>query len=439
METRSEKVARVISEIKATLHDYFKELPSESRYKVPLISRLYDEEEVVEVIESLLHPERLTLNAGGDLKTIRFENIWSEFIGVKNGIMVNSGSSANLITYYVLSNPSFRERLYPGDEVITTALTWGTSVTPLFALGLKPVFVDVNPESYTIDVTKIEEAITPRTRAIMPVHLLGFSADMDEIMRLAKKYNLLVIEDCCEAHGAEWNGSKVGSFGHFSTFSFYLSHHITTIEGGMILTNNDSYAELARIIRSQGVMRNVKNPEYKAAIQTLYPDIDPRFLFANTGYNFRPTEMESSFGIVQWKRFDAFLKIRELNANFLTEKLSQYNEFIQLPKKPQHSKAAWFSYPILVKKSAPFSKEELVQFLEEKGIETRPVMSGNFTKHPVAKLYDFRISKNMAYTDAIHEQAFLIGTHAGIGEAEREYIAACFNDFFEFIKKRYNL
>ncbi len=257
---------QVVKEIEKLAASYFENHPGFSRYKVPLMSRLYDEQEIAEVVETLLSPERLTLNAAGNLKTEIFENKWADFIGTKNGIMVNSGSSANLIAFYILSNPTIGNRLKSGDEVITTALTYGTSVTPLYALGLKPIFIDANLEDYTMDVNSIEAAITSKTKAIMPVHLLGFPCDMEKIMQIAKKYNLFVIEDCCEAHGAEWSGKKVGSFGDISTFSFYLSHHITTVEGGMIMTDDDSYAELARIIRSQGVMRNVKSQAYKSQI-----------------------------------------------------------------------------------------------------------------------------------------------------------------------------
>ena len=422
---------KLLEEIRNLLKNYFKELPGNSRYKVPLMSRLYDENEVIEVIETLMHPERLTLNASGDLKTYRFEDKWANFIGTKNGIMVNSGSSANLVAFYVLTNPSIENKINFGDEVITTALTWGTSVTPLYALGLKPIFVDANLEDYSIDTKKIEAAITPKTKAILAVHLLGFPCNMDEIMRIAKKHNLFVIEDCCESHGAEWNGKKVGSFGDISTFSFYISHHITTIEGGMVMTNNDDYAELARIIRSQGVMRNVKSQKYKAEINSRYPEIDPRFLFANTGYNFRPTEMEGSFGIVQLQRFDEFFRKREINASFFTTELDKYSKYLSLPKVRSDSRAAWFSYPIFVKKTAPFRKEELVDFLESKGIETRPIMAGNFTRQPAAYLYDFSISGGLVNTEQIHSNAFLIGTHAGIGEEERSYVASAFNEFFK--------
>lgn len=422
----------VVKEVKKIIGNYFRELDvikSNLRYKVPLMSRLYDENEVAEVIDTLLTPGRLTLNASGELKIEKFEYLWANLIGIKNGVMVNSGSSANLVSMYVLTNPTIKNQLKPGDEVIIPAVNWSTSVTPLYAAGLKPVFVDVNLDDYCMDVSQIEAAISPKTKAIMVVHLLGFPVEMDSVMEIARRNNLYVIEDSCESPGAEWNGSKVGSFGDISTFSFYLSHHITTLEGGMVMTNNDDFAELARIIRSQGVMRNVKSPEYKNKINSKFPEIDPRFLFANTGFNFRPTEMEGAFGMVQFKRFDEYLKARILNAAFFTENLNKYSNFMNLPVLKKGSKCSWFFYPVLIKDSAPFSANEITSFLERKGIETRPIMSGDYTKHPVAKLYDHRIVGKLENTKLIHRNGFCIGVYAGIKDEERNYVISCFEEF----------
>lgn len=423
----------VVNEVKRIVGEYFKEFESSkknSKYKVPLMSRLYDEEEIAEVVDTLLNPDKLTLNASGDLKIEKFENLWANFIGTKNGIMVNSGSSANLVSFLVLTNPLIKNRLRPGDEVITPALTYNATVTPLHATHLKPVFVDVNLEDYSMKTEQLKEALTDKTKAIMIVHLLGFPVNMTEVMEFAKENNLYVIEDCCEAHGAEWNGAKVGSFGDMSTLSFYLSHHITTIEGGMIMTNNDELAELARIIRSQGVMRNVKSQEYKNKINSQYPNIDPRFLFANTGYNFRPTEMEGAIGLIQSKRFHDFAKARNNIAEFYTKKLSKYSNFIRLPIVKENSKAAWFAYPIMVKQNAPFKTQELTSFLEKNSIETRPIMSGDYTAHPVNKLYEHKIIGDIPNTKYIHKNAFFIGVHAGIGEEEKNHVASCFEEFF---------
>ena len=422
---------QVVNEIKALAAKYFSEYNFKTKYKVPLMSRSYNEEEIAEVVDTLLTPEKVTLNASGELKTEKFENLWANFIGVKNGVMVNSGSSANLVAIYALTNPTINNRLIVGDEVILPALNWSTCVSPLYAAGLKPVFVDVNSNEYGVDVNQVRDAIGPKTKAIMAVHLLGFPVDMDSIMTIAKENNLFVIEDCCEAHGAEYKGSKVGSFGDISTFSFYLSHHITTIEGGMIMSNNDNLSDLIRIIRSQGVMRNVKNIDYKNKINSKYPDIDSRFLFVNTGYNFRPTEMEGAFGLVQFNRFESYFKLREKNAEFFTRKLNKFSEFIQLPIITDNSRPAWFAYPIMLKENSPFTAKELVSFLEEKGIETRPIMSGDYTRHPVANIYDNRIFGDLKNTKFIHDNAFFIGVHPGLRDEEKNYTISCFEEFFE--------
>ncbi|MDP3999606.1 MAG: aminotransferase class I/II-fold pyridoxal phosphate-dependent enzyme [bacterium] len=387
-----------------------------NRKIMPLMSRLYDESEIAEVVDTLLTPDKLTLNARGPLKIERFENLWSGYIGVKNGIMVNSGSSANLVAFYILTNPAIKNRLKPGDEVIVPALNWATSITPLYALGLKPVFVDVNLENYCMDPVALRKAISPRTKAILVIHLLGFPAEMTEIMKIAREHRLYVIEDCCESHGAEYRGKKVGSFGDISTFSFYLSHHITTLEGGMLMTNNNEFAELARIMRSQGVMRNVKNQRYKKAIERKYSNIDPRYLFVNTGYNFRPTEMEGAFGLVQFKRFRRYLKMREVNARRLNEIFKPYGRYFYFLPALHNKKCSWFVYPILLRKNTAFTRKDLVDFLEKHGVETRQVMSGNYLKQPVARMFRHRVAGKLANTKYIDQYSFLIGVHAGITE-----------------------
>jgi CDP-6-deoxy-D-xylo-4-hexulose-3-dehydrase len=426
--------AKVVQQARRLAAAYFKaremDPASKSRYRVPLMSRLYDEAEVAEVLDTLLTPERITLNASGPLKIEKFEDLWSRYIGVKNGIMVNSGSSANLVAFYVLTNPSVKSPLKPGDEVVTSALTWATSISPLYATGLAPVLVDATQDTYGMDLDQVEKAITPKTRAILVVHLLGFPADMGRIREIASEHDLRVVEDCCEAHGAEWKGAKVGSFSDLSTFSFYLSHHITTIEGGMVNTRDDDLAELARIIRSQGVMRNVKNQAYKDRVNSTAPEVDPRFLFANTGYNFRPTEMEGAFGLVQMKKFDRYFKAREKNAEFFTKHLSSFSDFIQVPPVKKGTKPAWFAYPVLLNGSANIDVNELKSFLEQQGIETRPIMGGDYTRHPVARLFNPRVVGGIPNTRFIHKNGFFIGVHAGIGVKEREHVVRCFEEFF---------
>ncbi|OGY90815.1 MAG: hypothetical protein A3H70_03730 [Candidatus Komeilibacteria bacterium RIFCSPLOWO2_02_FULL_48_11] len=427
----------VVAEVKEIIKGYFDEQDkleaASSKYKVPLTSRLYNEDEVAEVVETLLSPERLTLNsASSDLKIEKFEEQFSGFIGVKNGIMMNSGSSADLAAFFVLTNPTIKNRLLPGDEVIVPAVNWNTSIAPLYALGLRPVFVDVDLKNYGMNIDQVRLAISPKTKAIMVIHLVGFPVDMDSIMAIAREHNLFVIEDTCESPGAEWNGKKVGSFGDMSTHSFYLSHHITTIEGGMLMTNNDEFAELARIIRSQGIMRNVKSQAYKDNFNSKYPDIDPLFLFTNVGYNFRPTEMEGAFGIMQFRKFGDYLNTRINNAMDLNSRLAKFSEYLILPVNDDNRvKCSWFFYPLMLKENVKFTVKDVTSFLEKNGIETRPVMSGDFTRHPVFSLFEHRIVGDLKNTKLIHKNGFFIGIHAGIGDKERDCVVSCFEEFFK--------
>ena len=420
---------KILEEIERLLKKYFEEEKYESSSKVPLMTPSYGHEEVIQVIDSLLK-RNLTLNLSSDNKIGKFEDLWASYIGMKNGIMLNSGSSANLIALSVLSNPSVKNPIQKGDEIITPAVTWSTTVAPMFCIGAVPRFVDVNLSDFSIDADQIESAINEKTKAIMIVHVLGFPCNMDKIVKIAKKRSLYLIEDCCESHGAEFNGKKVGSFGDFSTFSFFWSHHLTSIEGGMALTNNDDYAELARIMRSQGVMRNVKDKSRQTALAEQYPDIDPKYLFANLGYNLRPSELQGGFGLVQFNKFPSFLTARKKTEEFLNKNLNKYSDYL-MPHYPQENgKSSWFAYPIAVKENDKFTASQLKNFLVSKGIECRPIISGNYTKHPVAKLFKYQVHGNLKNADYIHKNGFYFGNHPGIGKEQQEYIVKCFDEFF---------
>ena len=391
--------------------------------KIPLNIPSYSWEETYEAIESILS----TWVTMGE-KVQKFEEMFADYVGVENAVMVNSGSSANLLALSVLTNPVTKNRIQKGEEIITPAITWSTTVFPIINVGAVPVLVDAELETYTVDMSEVEKAITDKTRAIMPVHLLGNPCDMKRIMEIAEEHNLFVIEDCCEAHGAEFNGEKVGSIGDISTFSFFFSHHISTIEGGMILTNGEEYAELAKSLRAHGWIRELRNKE---KIKAKYPEIDERFLFINLGYNVRPTEIQGAFGIHQIKKLDKFIEIRRNNARYWTEKLNEYSDYILLPEEKSGTKHVWFGYPITVKPTAPFTRKDFVNFLEQKGIETRPIMAGNIPEQPAMKLFEHHIIGNLNNSKIIMRNSFFFGNHHGIGKAEREYIADCISEFIE--------
>ncbi len=413
----------------SNLKKHFLELEKQPKFipgksKIPLAIPPYGWEEVSEAIDSLLKMET-TMSK----KVMKFEKLFAKYIGVKHAIMVNSGSSANLIALSILSNSFLgKEKISNNDEIITPAVTWATTVFPITNIGAKPVFVDVVKEDYTIDPDKIEDAITKKTKAIFLVHLLGNPCNMTKIKKIAKKYDLFVIEDTCEAHGAEFNKKKVGSFGNLATFSFFASHHITTMEGGMIVTNNSQLYEIGKTLRSFGWSRVLKN---KISFEKQFPKIDPRYLFVNTGYNLRPTELQGAFGIHQIKKLDRLVKIRRNNAKFWNKELIKYSNFLLLPKFNEISKHSFLFYPITVVKNKFFTKSDLVDNLERNGIETRPVMVGNFIRQPVAKLIDFKISGTLKNSDYIMNNSFVIGNHSGITIIQRKFISDTIKKFID--------
>lgn len=392
------------------------------KHKIPLSVPTFDYQEICEALDSMLST-KLTMGE----KVKKFEKAFAKYVGEKHAIMVNSGSSANLITFSILASPHLK-KIQPGDEVITTAIPWSTTVFPILQVGAIPVFVDVELENFNLNVKQIEDAITPKTKAIMPVHLLGNPADMEAIMEIAGRHNLNVIEDACEAHGAKFSGKKVGSFGDLSTFSFFFSHHISTIEGGMVLTNDELYADFARSIRAHGWIRELKS---KDDIAQKYPYIDERFLFFTAGYNLRPTEIQGAFGIHQLKKLEKFIQIRRRNARHWTRALKKYSDCLLVHNERKNARHVWLGYPILVKPTAPFNKSELTHFLELKGIETRPVMAGNMIEHPVMEYYPYRKINDLPVAHLVMKNAFYIGNHQEVGREERNFVLECIKEFVE--------
>ena len=392
---------------------------------VPLSAPSYDWEEVFETLDSLLSTH-VTMGQ----KVLQFEEMFAEYLGVKHAIMVNSGSSANLIAFSILTNPVLDRRIMPGDEVVVPAVTWSTSVFPIVQVGAKPVLVDVTLDDYNIDIDALEDALSEKARAIMPVHLLGSPCKMDKIMDIAARNNLYVIEDACEAHGAEYHGRKVGSFGDMGTFSFYFSHHISTIEGGMVVTNNDQFAEIAKTLRAHGWIRELSGRD---EIASHYPSIDPRFLFVNLGFNLRPTEIQGAFGIHQIKKLESFIQIRRENAQYWSDRLSKYTNVLHLPagEEPVGARRVWFGYPVTVRPEAPFTRKEFMEFLEAKGIATRPITAGNLEEQPALSLIDHRVHGELPIARMIMWQSLFWGNHPHIGEKERTYVADCVEEFLK--------
>ena len=393
-----------------------------TKFQIPLAVPSYNHEEVIDALDSMLST-RVTMGE----KVKSFEEQFSKYIGCKNGIMVNSGSSANLLALSILSNPATENSIKRDSQIITPAVTWATTVSPIINVGCTPMFVDVDLDTLCVNTEEIKEAINSKTACLLPVHLMGNPCNMQEISKISKEHDLYLVEDACEAHGATFDDKKVGSFGDLGTFSFFMSHHISTIEGGMIVTNNEELAEMGKTLRTFGWTRDLKN---KNKINSEYPEIDPRFLFVNTGYNFRPTEIQGAFGRNQLPKLEPLIKIRRENALFWNDELSKYSEYLILPKRNLENHV-YFGYAITIKKNSPFSREKLTKFLESKGIETRPIMSGNYIEQPAAKLINYQKHGELNNAKLIMRNSFFIGNHHKVTQKERELVVNSFNDFFK--------
>jgi CDP-6-deoxy-D-xylo-4-hexulose-3-dehydrase len=427
MSNQREEIIKKVGELVKEYFSFPEEEFVPGKTKIRLNAPTYGAEEVNEALESLL-----TTWVTMGKRVSEFERLFSEYTGMKYGLMVNSGSSANLIALSVLMNPLLKNPIKPGEEIIAPACTWSTTIYPIINVNALPVIVDVNLGTYDIIADEIEKAVTEKTRAIMPVHLLGVPCDMKRILEIAENHDLYVVEDTCESHGAEYHGKKAGSFGDLSTFSFFFSHHITTIEGGMVLTNSEEMMEIARPLRAHGWIREMKSREKIIAEN---PGLDSRFLFYNIGFNMRPTELQGAFGIHQIKKLDSFVEARRKNFLFWKKELAEFSDWLILHEEPPGTKNSSFCFPITIREGAPFTKEEMTGFLEERGIETRPIEGANMTAHPSMKHFSYRQEGDLKNAKAILERGFFIGNHHRIGKEEREYVAACITEFMKKAKE----
>jgi CDP-6-deoxy-D-xylo-4-hexulose-3-dehydrase len=357
-----------------------------------------------------------------------FENQYANYCNMKYSVMSNSGSSANLLSVAALTNPVTPNHLKPGDEVIVPALSWSTTIWPLIQHNLVPVFVDCDLYDLNLDLNKLEEAIGPKTRAIKLVHVYGNPCNMDAIMTLAKKHNLFVIEDCCEAMGATYDGKSVGSFGNIGNFSFFFSHHISTMEGGISITNDFDLTETLRVLRAHGWSREAD--EHKKYVEK-YPDIDPRFIFINQGYNLRPTEVNAAIGMLQLPKLSGFIDNRRYAAKTLLNHLRKYADFFRIQQETPKGKHVWFGFPITLKDAAPFKLKDITAFIQKHNIETRPIIAGNMAKHPAFEMYEHRISGTLTAADTIMQRGFALPCHHGVDKHAVHYMTQVIDMFME--------
>ena len=395
--------------------------------KIPLNDCTFNHEEVDSAIE-VLRSGKLTMGALCN----QFEERFAREMKVRNAIFVNSGSSANLLVFFALANPLLkdpkgRKGLLNGSEVIVPAVTWSTTIWPIVQAGGVPVLVDSDPHTLQMDIEQVKRAITPKTVAICPVHVLGNSVEMLPLLKLADEHGLWIIEDTCESLGTKHQGIFAGTHGDMGTYSFYFSHHITTIEGGMVVTNDDELAELFRCLRAHGWTRQMKT---RATVEALHPDVDPRFLFVNTGFNLRPTEINAAFGLHQIEKLPAFNRRRQEIAKFWCDSfagLIEKGEFYPM-QTTASTDSTWFGFPIVCRSTD--LRNQLRNHLEENGIETRPVICGNLARQPAFKLIPHRISGSLTGADAIMDRGLFWGSHPMMTQSDLEYVVSIVTDFF---------
>ncbi len=391
-----EKIAGVI-ELLLESHSRINEAKPQ-RYWYPLSMATYGTEEILEALDSMCS-FRTTMWE----KTLRFEEAFSRYQGSGHSVMVNSGSSADLLLSFLLVDPA-RPLLKPGDGILVPAVTWPTQIWSPMMAGLNVELVDVDPTNLNISLGDLEQRIRPNTRALFLVHLLGNPCDMDRILAIAKRHELLVLEDCCEALGSQWNGTKVGNFGLGAAFSFFFSHHITTMEGGMITTAREELADRLRVLRAHGWVRNVSPGKFDLADS----DVDPRYAFVDWGFNVRPTELQAGFGLRQLDKIDYFTQRRErLSMKFFG--FVDASRYLSRPIVAPPGKPVWMALPCMVRPEAPFTRADLTCYLEENGVETRPIVAGNVARQPVSRLFPKLARDQYPGADDVHRHGFYIG------------------------------
>ena len=359
----------------------------------------------------------------------QFEKKLANFLGAKCLLTVNSGSSANLIAFSTLTSPKLKERsIQKGDEVITVAAGFPTTVNPILQFGAVPVFVDVELSTYNIDVTKIEAAITSKTKAIMLAHTLGNPFNLEVITALCKKYKLWLVEDCCDALGSTYKGQLVGTFGDIGTLSFYPAHHITMGEGGAVFTNNDELKMIAESFRDWGRdcycrpgVDNTCGKRFCWKLGTLPEGYDHKYTYSHLGYNLKITDMQAACGLAQLDKAANFIQKRKDNFAFLKNRLASCEEFLLLPSPGEHSDPSWFGFPISLKDNAPVTRLDLLTYLDENKVGTRLLFAGNLTRQPYMQHQQYRVSGDLKNTDLVMNNTFWIGVQPALTEEMLDY------------------
>lgn len=399
---------------------------------VPSSGKLIGFQELQNMVEASLD---------GWLTTGRFNEIFekklAQFIGVKYAITVNSGSSANLVAFSTLTSPKLGQRaIQRGDEVIGVAAGFPTTVNPIIQFGAIPVFVDVDPITHNIDASKIEAAISPKTKAIMLAHSLGNPFNLNVVTALCKKYQLWLVEDCCDALGSTYNGQMVGTFGDIGTLSFYPAHHITMGEGGAVFTNNHELKQIAESFRDWGRdcycppgKDNTCTKRFAWQLGDLPFGYDHKYTYSHLGYNLKITDMQAACALAQLEKAPTFIAARKENFAFLKERLKTCEEFMRLPEATQDSEPSWFGFPITLKANCPVSRVDLTTYLDQKKVGTRLLFAGNLTRQPYMANVRYRVSGDLVNTDNVMNNTFWIGVQPALTKEMLEYVAVQIETF----------
>lgn len=431
---RSEEIRKQILEL---TKQYYSEKFSNSSFtpgksRINYAGRVFDENEIVNLVDSSLD---YWLTEGRFAE--QFAEKISDFLGIRNVVLVNSGSSANLIAFSSLTSEKLGDRrLKPGDEVISVSAGFPATVTPIIQNQCVPVFVDVDIPTYNIDVEMMENAISEKTKCVFIAHTLGNPFNINAVMSLAKKYNLWVIEDNCDAFGSKYNGKYTGTFGHISTISFYPAHHITTGEGGAVCTNDELLAKIIKSFRDwgrdcycAGGENNTCGKRFSQQFGTLPFGYDHKYVYSEIGYNLKMTDMQAAIGVSQMDKLPQFCEQRKNNFSRYIQIFSKYEDWFILPKATYNSDPAWFSFIVTVKEDAPFKRDELTRYLNDKFIETRNLFAGNMVRQPAFIGKKYRIAKHLNNSDFIMNNTFFLGTYPGNTSEKLDYIEKVVDTF----------
>ena len=393
---------------------------------IPVSGKVLDEEDLLNVVDASLD---MWFTTGRFAK--EFEKSFAEFMHQRFCLLVNSGSSANLVAFATLTSPLLGERMVKaGDEVITVAAGFPTTVNPIVQYGCIPVFIDVEKDTHQIDVTKLEAARSSKTKAVMVAHTLGNPFNAKAVREFCDKYNLWMVEDCCDAAGAKFDGKMVGTYGHIATMSFYPAHHMTMGEGGAVLTSEHKLKKIAESMRDWGRdcwcptgVDNSCNKRFGWDFEDMPAGYDHKYVYSHVGYNLKVSDMQAALGVSQLKKLPGFIKARNSNFKYLKQKLSHLQDYISLPEETKGGEASWFGFPITIKPGSPKNRNEVTQFLEKNKIGTRLLFAGNLLKQPLYKHVEKRVVGDLTNTDIVMNDVFWVGVYPALHHEHLDYIA----------------